>query len=645
MKKALVCLAGPVLLALVIVIARWITGSGALTAEDAAVIAVEALHQQLVIWGTSLPYDPRLEAVLEWIFRPGAYLLTRIGCIPRGQSALVVAFVASWWIWAAGARLAMQTVGRFFGVTSMATLVLWVWLVPPWRPFYKVWRAFRRWCRQFIYGRRATAHWTGALEAMTIPYRRRDSVFVGRLWAHGFKLLQPLGIRGPRHIVVVAGSGAGKTRWMMGWLGMLPKKASAFVVDCDGQIVNALGPGLDRAGHKVLVLDPFSQARYPGACWNALDELTAAEKRHGRKAVVRFAGTLADALIQENNSNQPIFAQTARNFVHGLTLYVWAFEPKAQRHLIRLRELLTRGMPELALDPKQDTFDLLLRHMEDTVSLDDRADGAIVAVIARAASAMRSGKGRDGNPFRTTAITQTAWLDLPELAAISKRSDFVGEDLKTGNPCLFVCAPVTDIQSKLAGWVRALTMMTMYAFQSMPGGRRVPCAFCIDEMPSLGHMEILETAAPVFRKYGIRLVVITQDLERLKQAYPKSYGGFLGNAQAILWMGSDHQDTLEELSRILGSATVTEEFDGGWFSKVPPRIERREQPLMRPDQLREFLDPERKQIIVTRTGKPPLKVSYEGYDKALAVWQYEPDPNHREPIGRALARLLLRPVL
>ena len=55
----------------------------------------------------------------------------------------------------------------------------------------------------------------------------------------------------------------------------------------------------------------------------------------------------------------------------------------------------------------------------------------------------------------------------------------------------------------------------------------------------------------------------------------------------------------------------------------------------------EFLDPERRQFIVTRTGKPALRVIYDGYDKALAVYGYDRDPNFREPVLRALARAIL----
>lgn len=642
MKRILLC---AVILALALVIAHFASDVATMGGGDLAARAVTGLEIRLRDANVPLPPGNWHRPALAWLLRPGAFVISRVGIDPATTVGLILACIIGWWSWLTAARLCVTVPGRAFGFTNAGMFHWWLAIAVPWRPFYRVVLRVRRWWKQqFLYGPRATAAWTGLLAAMTLIYKPGDCVYLGRLWAFGVGLWQVLGIRGPRHVTVVAAAGAGKTRWLIAWLGMMHRLASTFVIDVDGQIVNALGAALARAGHRIFNLDPYKLTRYPGACWNALDEITRAAKRHGRQACVRFAQTLAEALIQEDNKTQPVFATSARVFMHGLILYVWLFEPEERRNLVRVRELITRGLPEMVLDPKQDPFDVLLSVMGQATGFDDGCEGKIVAVIARAAGVMKAGKTREGNPFRSSAISQTSWLDLPEIAAISQRSDFACEDLKTSNPCVFVCLPVTDIQTKLAGYVRALTMMGLYAFQNMPGKMKIPCTFAIDEAPSLGRMEILETAAPVFRKYGVRLVFITQDLERLRQAYPQSWGGFIGNAQCTLWMSTDHQETLEYLSRVLGLATYIEAISAG--GDAPARVERRERPLAAPDQLREFLDPDRYQFIVTRTGKPALRVAYEGYDKALSVFDYERDLNFREPIPRAVTRAIanwLRP--
>jgi len=634
----------PLVAFLAIVIGRVRTGSGAWTARQASEVAAEYFFLLLEQQGLETESFDFLSEIVARFLEPGAYLTAQLGMPPDGPVAFALAFSFSWWLWLAVPRTIFFALGIRFGFAGMGCYRWWLLAGPPWRPIYRVWISIRRFFRQFRFGKRATACWTRPLSAMTLPFNRRDAVFVGHLWWHGLKMTMPIGIRGKRHIAVVASSGAGKTRWAKGWLGMLPKQASAFVIDCDGDIVNTLGPSAIRRGHKLINLDPFGLSNLPTASWNVIDELDRAVKRHkkhGRKVVVRYAKKIAEAVVPETNSTQPIFTRVAREFVCGVILYVWLFEPPKYRNMVRVRELIARGMPELVVERKQDAFDLFLRRMEDAVNYEDDCNGMITDVIARAAGSMRSGKGREGNPFRTTALSATSFLDLPEIVEISRHSDFTSEELKRSNPWVFVVAPVVDIQSTLSGWVRMLTMMTLYTFQNIPGGRRVPCAFLLDEFPSLGRIESFETAAPVFRKYGVRLVVITQDLELLEQVYPKCWEGFIGNAQATLWMGTDHQRTAKYLSELLGKALRKRKIQGDVFSKVGPRIEHSDEFLLTTDQVRETLDPDRGQIIVTRTGKTPLLVSCAGYDRVLPVWRYEPSSEHREPILRRLTRSLV----
>ena len=105
-------------------------------------------------------------------------------------------------------------------------------------------------------------------------------------------------------------------------------------------------------------------------------------------------------------------------------------------------------------------------------------------------------------------------------------------------------------------------------------------------------------------------------------------------------MSTNHQETLEFLSKHLGNVTRTHKIAGDVLSNIPPRLDRREQPLMQPEQLHEDLAPGRNRIIVTGYGKP-MKVAYEGYDLALPVWAFEHDRNYRQPFLRAMVRYAL----
>ena len=54
--------------------------------------------------------------------------------------------------------------------------------------------------------------------------------------------------------------------------------------------------------------------------------------------------------------------------------------------------------------------------------------------------------------------------------------------------------------------------------------------------------------APTMRSYGVRLWVVGQDLEQFEKVYEKSWGTFIGNAEAVQFMGITHPPTVAYLA-------------------------------------------------------------------------------------------------
>jgi hypothetical protein len=558
---------------------------------------------------------------LAWILTPGLFVLEHLFFTPDSIPELIAVLLISWWFYSTAVRMAWVVPGRIFGFYHPAEFRGWYSI--PWRGLYRPLLKLRIWLNSFRYGKRATAKWASLLETMYHVWKPGD-IFLGRFAPFRIPAFQPVGIDGERHICIVAGTGSGKTALLMTMLEL--HQGNFFAVDAGRQMAHALGRrlgsggnGIEGRGKTVIELNPYSESSH----WNPIEDIDAAVARHGRDAAVRFADTLAEALIKTTEGvNEWVYTE-ARAFMRGLILYVWAYETPENRHIVRVRDLLTLGLPEKAR-PEDDLFDVLLAEM--------RFKEDFEGVIAKAASTMESSQGGDSkNHPLTTAKDQTKWLDYPEIRTISKRSDFHCEDLKMKDDlCVFLVAPLTDIQDKLAPWVRALSMMSFYAFQCIDDYRpKHPCLFALDEFPSLGHIKIVETAAPGFRKYGVRLLTITQNIERLKQTYPQSWGGFLGDSECTVWMANDHPPTFEYLSSRLGSVTHKEKI----------KVER---PLIYAHQLGEFLD---NNIIVTRYGKRPLRLKNDPYYKALPVFCYEPDRHYGETLPRALLRRLIQRVL
>lgn len=441
-------------------------------------------------------------------------------------------------------------------------------------------------------------------------------IFLGRLRMWGLPFFQPVGIQGERHIGMIAGSGSGKTTNLITWLAL--HIGNFFAPDSDGTMTKALYGKLREKGKRVFKLDPYNLVPYiTGAHWNPLDEITVAVARHGEDVAVRFARTIAEGLIREDNSKQPYFTNTARTFLTGLILYVWRYEER--KTIVRVRELLAGGLPEKA-QADESPFAVLLWEMSQCNDF-----GGVISSAASTISTAKSSGG--GNHSLSTALDQTAFLDYPEVRRICESSDFSVEELKTGNASLFIVAPAGDMKTKLSGWFRLLTVLTLYSFENIPGKLENPTLFALDEMPSMGRIEAVEQAAPVMRKYGVRLLAVAQDIEQLRTTYPEKWGGFLGNAEAEIYMGTNHLETLEYIHKRLGRCTRVEKVKG----EEKPRYQQVERDVMDPDQIAKFLDAGKQNMLVIRNGRSPLKLKQARYYKELPVSMYHGDDR---PVAR-----------
>ena len=499
----------------------------------------------------------------------------------------------------------------------------------PWRSALRPFLGVERWIANLAMGKKQNARWAGPIEKMCAMFKP-GMVFIGRMHMFNFGWFQPIGLHTTRHLAMVAGTGSGKTTSVISMLAL--HRGNAFVIDPKGQITDAVfnrcGTGYREVfgkGGRAMALDPNGIIDgLKSACWNPFDELHQIEDREGPEAVPEMAAKMAEALIQQDSNTQPVFANAAREFVKALILHVYTTEDHENQTLMRVRELLTRGVQDAATQgPKAP-----LTPIQRLVMLMDQ--NTRYAAIGNAISTVKEALKRDNQgTFLSSANIQLGWLDFDNIREIMDTEghpDFSLFDLKEKDLSLFVVAKTTDIQQTYTGWFRLLTVMSMQCFERSKRAPAHPCLFVIDEMPSLGRIEAIETAAPVMRSYGVQLLAITQDLDLLARAYPDSYGSFLGNADAIMWMGTNSQKSLEYLQDVLGGRTHD---DGA------------ERPIAYAQQLGRFMQPKRNNMIVTFNGGRPMKLKVPHYFRELPVYHYEEDDNHRAPALRRFGRWLM----
>lgn len=536
-------------------------------------------------------------------------------------------------LYAAAGLFALRTLAvmltRALGLYHVNQYRLYLRLIP-WRGPFKAWMGFQAWRdRVFRLGTQSSGGFMGALAALTNLFTP-GKILLGRAYAFGFPLLQPLGMKVSRHIKIFAMTGAGKTTLLITMLACW--RGSALVVDPKGQITQALARKDKK--RRWLVFDPYGITGLPSISINVFDVIKEAVKRDGPSAAVLWAQRIAQCLINTPDGvHSPYFYDIARGFVAGHILYILVAHPEDKHNLPFVRSLIVEGYRLFNEETgKEETkgkepFQLLLQDMRRTPAFD--------GVIAGAAAAMENAGSETLGNALSTLQEQTKWLDVPALRQVLMRSDFSLAELKTRDDLvLSLVAPVFSVREEMKEIFRLVINMSAYTFEAVQQ-KKGQCLFVVDEMPSLGYNATFEVLLPVARSQGITFVGISQDIEILQKAYPKSWETFIGNADCVYWMGSNHQGTLKYLSGVLGFRTIVEQ------DRQTGRKSYRQVSVADPDQLRRFLNPDAGRMIVTRAGGRALRLMNEPYFKALPVWAYDPDPDHREALLRRMTRAVL----
>jgi type IV secretion system protein VirD4 len=224
-------------------------------------------------------------------------------------------------------------------------------------------------------------------------------------------------------------------------------------------------------------------------------------------------------------------------------------------------------------------------------------------VVAMAARDMLNKSPEEGGSILSTAIRFLTLFRDPIVAANVSASDFAVRDLMHDD-CplsLYLVIPPSDMD-RLKPLTRLIFNQILRALTSemkFEGGRSVAnykhkLLLMIDELPSLGRLEILQTALAYMAGYGIKSYLITQDVAQLQAAYggPNSTETIMANCHVQVAYAPNKLETMELLSKLAGQATVRTEqrsYSGGrlgFRNNVQISVAETERPLLTPDEAR-----------------------------------------------------------
>jgi type IV secretion system protein VirD4 len=401
----------------------------------------------------------------------------------------------------------------------------------------------------------------------------RNGYFPGDFWLGRTLNGQPFGWREDLNLLTCAGPRSGKG---VGTVvpNLMEFPGSAIVVDPKGELAD-LTADYRRRRHnqKVIVLDPA------GVCKNLPDDLRGTfnpfdELSLGSEFAISTAQSVASGIVvPDPNSQDKFWDQTALSFIKSLILYMVVHYPPEDRTLMKLRETasakgdqslfqsflhhMRKDDPDYTPEPKK-AFDLLLQEMSATEEF-----GGIVG--ENAASVAEMGEQTRGNVLGNIR-THLSFLDEDRLWDVLRHNPdpertFRLDELRRQDRHLtvYLCLPV-DMMQQQGRWIRLIISQIIQFIERTQSAfdkdQHLPVLMMLDEFYQLGPMPSIVNTLTYAPGAGLRLWLIVQDLNQLKQNYPKAWETIIGACGIKQFFGINELTTAKYVSELIGQREI-----------------------------------------------------------------------------------------
>lgn len=332
------------------------------------------------------------------------------------------------------------------------------------------------------------------------------------------------------HCLLLAPTGAGKGRHVI-IPNALTYRGSMIVVDPKGEAAVVTGEQRRAMGQRVYYIEPFA-ARGSRHGINPLGHLDprARDYSSNLRAAVRALTGGIPALIDR------FWEQTAEDFLVGVFAYFVEYRPVHDRNLAAIRRFLCDA-------------DLSYKI---AVALDTELSGKTGPAVEEFMNFLAHEGEKVRTSVRSTAVQHLSIFAEPELGPAINETSFPLADFIAGEPItIFLIVPPARLEA-YGALIRLWVSMLMSLIMQRTAPPDLPTLFILDELAQLGSFPLLRPAVTLMRSYGLKAMLVVQDLSQLKAMFPTDSATIVNNCATVLTFGHTGLAMSNEVSQLLG---------------------------------------------------------------------------------------------
>lgn len=366
-----------------------------------------------------------------------------------------------------------------------------------------------------------------------------------------------------KNIVVIGGSGSGKTRFFVK-PSVMQMNCSMVITDPKGTLIEECGkmlakgpPKKDKNGN--IMKDKSGKVVHEPYVIKVLNTINFSKSLHynpfayirSEKDILKLVTTIiVNTKGEGEKASEDFWVKAEKLLYTALIAFIWYEGDEEEKNLNTLLDLLNESETREEDETYQNPVDMMIQELEER-------DPQHFAV--RQYKKYKMAAGKTAKSILISCGARLAPFDIAELREIMSYDEMELDKIGDRKTALFLIMSDTDttfnfviamLQSQL------FNLLCDKADDEYGGRLPVHVRVIADEFANIGQIPQFDKLIATIRSREISASIILQSQSQLKAMYKDSADTILGNCDTTLFLGGKEKTTLKEMSELLGKETI-----------------------------------------------------------------------------------------
>ena len=366
-----------------------------------------------------------------------------------------------------------------------------------------------------------------------------------------------------KNIVVIGGSGSGKTRFFVK-PSVMQMNCSMVITDPKGTLIEECGkmlakgpPKKDKNGN--IMKDKSGKVVHEPYVIKVLNTINFSKSLHynpfayirSEKDILKLVTTIiVNTKGEGEKASEDFWVKAEKLLYTALIAFIWYEGDEEEKNLNTLLDLLNESETREEDEAYQNPVDMMFQELEER-------DPQHFAV--RQYKKYKMAAGKTAKSILISCGARLAPFDIAELRGIMSYDEMELDKIGDRKTALFLIMSDTDTTFN---FVIAMLQSQLFNLlcdkaDDVYGGRLpVHVRVIADEFANIGQIPQFDKLIATIRSREISASIILQSQSQLKAMYKDSADTILGNCDTTLFLGGKEKTTLKEMSELLGKETI-----------------------------------------------------------------------------------------